>query len=311
MLTAPRRTFIRTAFIAAAGIAAPRVAGAFSSRLRVTRHMIPWDVARPIRIVHLTDVHVGLTTPKQVLDDSVRIAHKLRPSMVAMTGDYVNVSLKHAADLAELVSRLPKPVMATLGNHDHYSGAAGVTDALERGGAVVLTNRSTVLRGEGFELPIVGLDDGRTEHADVDRAFRSLERGAKPLVLTHFPNTADAIMKRGAGLAIAGHTHGGQIAIPGVTRLVTRAIGYRYIAGWYDVGDGQLYVSAGIGVSLEGLRGGGAAMPEIAVYDLMPRATIAERSSSVAAFDGGGLIRMHKDTHRFDDVMRMPVSDDL
>jgi predicted MPP superfamily phosphohydrolase len=186
-----------------------------------------------------------------------------------------------------------------------------VTEALERGGATVLSNQCTVLDAGGVSLPIVGVDDGRTEHADVERAFSGLDRGAKPLVLTHFPNTADAIADRGGALVIAGHTHGGQIAIPGVTKWVTRAIGYRYIAGWYEVGAGQLYVSAGIGVSLDGLRGGRGAMPEIAVYDLMPRSALSERTSSAHGYDGRGLIRHRTIGRSNDEALRVQVYDDL
>jgi predicted MPP superfamily phosphohydrolase len=317
-----RRVFLRAATIAAAGVIAPKVARARSSpRLRVTRHRIPWETERPIRIIQLTDVHVGWTTPKRVLADTILVAKKLKPDLVALTGDYVNASLKHAGALSDFISDLPKPIFATLGNHDHWSGAQGVSEALARGGARVLVNESATFDGRGRKLRIVGIDDGRTEHDDIDKAFQGVPKKEPALVLTHYPNTADRIMDRGTGLAIAGHTHGGQVAIPGVTKLVSRLAGQRYLAGWYEVGDGSLYVSAGIGASLDGLRGGRTAMPEIAVYDLVPavragvradvRADVRGRRSWTAAFDGSSLVRLESTTLASADVLRAPFSDDL
>src|SRR5687767_9878700 len=115
-----RRIFLRTAAIALAGLAGPRLAFAASTRLRVTRHRIPWNVERPVRILQLTDIHVGWTTPRAIIEDTIAVAHKLKPTMIALTGDYVNHSLKHVARLSALVARLPKPIFATLGNHDHW-----------------------------------------------------------------------------------------------------------------------------------------------------------------------------------------------
>lgn len=306
-----RRLFIRTAAIAVAAVAAPRVVRAAAARMRVTRHRIPWSVPEPIRIVQLTDVHVGWTTPKQILDDAIAVSHKLRPSLMALTGDYVNHSLKHVDRLSAFVAALPKPLFATLGNHDHWSGADGIRDALTKGGARVLTNEHVALPVNGFELPVIGLDDGRTEHDDAPLAFSGMARNAEPLVLTHYPNTADDIASRARALVIAGHTHGGQMVVPGLTKMLSRMAGNRYLAGWYDIEDrGHLYVSAGIGASLDGLRGGRSAMPEIAVYDLLPRDRCFERKSQEAWFDGHRLTRFDKLTERYDNVLRA-VSDDL
>jgi hypothetical protein len=307
-----RRIFLRTAAIAVAAVAAPRVVRATTSRMRVTRHRIPWSVPAPVRIVQLTDVHVGWTTPKHILEDTIAVAHKLKPTMIALTGDYVNHSLKHVERLSAFISRLPQPVFATLGNHDHWSGAGGVRDAMIAGGARVLSNEAIELEiASGHRLPIVGLDDGRTDHHDTARAFDSLAANVEPLVLTHYPNTADEICERAKSVVIAGHTHGGQMHVPGVTRLVSRIAGQRYLAGWYDLEDrGHLYVSAGIGASLDGLRGGRSAMPEIAVYDLTPPALLAERKSQEAWFDGKRLGRFETMADRYDHVLRA-VSDDL
>lgn len=306
-----RRMFLKTAALAVAAVATPSVVRATSARLRVTRHKIPWNVPTPVRIVQLTDVHVGWTTPKHILDDAVEVAHRLKPSMIALTGDYVNHSLKHVDRLSAFIARLPQPVFATLGNHDHWSGAKGVTEALEKGGARVLFNESVELSVNGFSLPIVGFDDGRTGHTDAAKAFDRVAKGAHPLVLTHYPNTADEAAVRAKSFVIAGHTHGGQVHVPRVTPFFSKMVGHRYLAGMYDLEDqGHLYVSAGIGASLDGLRGGRAAMPEIAVYDLVPSTVLSERKSQVAWFDGKRIGQFESMADRYDHVLRA-VSDDL
>lgn len=305
-----RRRFLRAAAVALAGVAAPKLVEA-APRLRVSRHRIPWPgLSSPVRVAHLTDVHVGWTTPGGILDAAVEVVRRLRPDLVALTGDYVNHSLKHVDRLSAFVASLPAPVLATLGNHDHWSGPEGVTRALVAGGARVLSNESLEYTKGGVTLPIVGLDDGRTGNDDVPRAFRSAPVRHGALVLTHYPNTADAIAERGGRLVIAGHTHGGQVDVPGVTRLVSRIAGQRYLAGWYTVGGSALYVSAGIGASLDGLRGGRAAVPEVAFYELVPEVMASARTSRHAAFDGRRFSRFRPDEARYEEVLRA-VSDDL
>lgn len=147
--------------------------------------------------------------------------------------------------ISELVRALPKPCVATLGNHDHWTDARRIAKALERGGAHVLRNESLVID----RLPIVGVDDGCSGHADVVRAFEDVADPEHALVLT-------------------GHTHAGQLHVPRVTERLARLVGHRYLHGFYRLGvRTDLYVNAGIGHAA--LRAG-RARPEIAVFDLGP-----------------------------------------
>ncbi len=232
-----------------------------------------------MRVVHLTDVHVGPTTPNAITNRVVETVQGLGADLVVLTGDYVNASLFFVDRVSELAHALPKPCVAVLGNHDHWTDPIRITHALEAGGAKVLRNASTVVEGNGFSLPVVGVDDGRSGNADVDRAFSDVDerdRG-RALVLSHFPNTADAIAKKGAPLVLSGHTHAGQVDLTRLTRYVARLSGNPYLHGFHRVGARtDLYVSAGIGHSLEGLRSK-RTRPEIAVFELDP--DVRERSS--------------------------------
>lgn len=246
--------------------------------LAVTQHEIPWEVARPVRVAQLTDIHVGLTTPRRALARVAEVVHELRCDLVVLTGDYVNASVFHIGRVTELLRALPRPCVAVLGNHDHWTDPARVTRALEAGGAQVLRNESTTVHGTGWALSIVGVDDARSKNDDVDRAFAGVDRPERSLVLSHDPRIVDKVAKPRAPLLLSeGHTHAGQIHVPHVVPAVAKLAGHRYLHGFYRVDRTDLYVSAGIGHSLHGLRSARTA-PEIAVFDLTPRVT--ERRSS-------------------------------
>jgi predicted MPP superfamily phosphohydrolase len=263
----------RALLIAALGgtllTAATAASQATAARVRTSYHQVPLLGTGRIRVVHLTDLHVGRATSWRLLaqvEDAVRAA---RPDLVVMTGDYVNHSLRFLPELDRFLAQLPCPCVATLGNHDHWSGADPVRRALEARGVRVLSNSHLVLRAGGQTLTVVGVDDGRSGHADLDRAFAGVPDPGRALVLTHFPATADAIVTRGGRLILAGHTHGGQIGVPRLTAALARLGGTRYLSGWYSVGPGRLYVSTGIGSAVFRLRLGRTAVPEVAVIDLL------------------------------------------
>jgi predicted MPP superfamily phosphohydrolase len=259
-------------------VALSRISAARRGGLAVTRHHLPWKGDGRMRVAHLTDIHVGPTTPPRMLAHVADVVGSLECDVVVLTGDYVNASLVYAERITELVEKLPKPCLATLGNHDHWTSAGRVTTALERGGAQVLRNESTVVRSAAGSLVVVGVDDGRSGHADVARAFANVPDPRCALVLSHFPNTAERIAATGAPLVLAGHTHAGHVHVPRVTKLLAKLAGNPYLHGFYRIDATDLYVSAGIGHSLHGLRAG-RTCPEIAVFDLDPTAT--KRTSRV------------------------------
>lgn len=244
--------------------------GARRPALRVTERSVRWpELSRPLRIAHLTDLHVGWSTPPVLLHEVIETACAAEPDLVCLTGDYVNTGTRFLPEVEAFVAALPSPVFAVLGNHDHFAGADAVADALGRGGARVLRNQRT--QGPG-ELDIVGVDDGFTGRDEPERAFDGLPLGAPALVLAHFPPSFERIAPRGGRLVLAGHTHAGQIDLPfGVTATLARLGGLgRYLRGEFVLGSARMYVNAGLGHAHVGMRRGEACRPEIALFDLVP-----------------------------------------
>ena len=213
-----------------------------------------------LRVGVLTDLHAGM--PHAGLDAAERAAERLaaeRPDVVCLLGDFIDRRAVFArpVDTVALITRLeplaaaPRGVVAVLGNHDWYAGARQIADALSDAGVTVLED-SAVPAGGG--LWIAGVGDYRTRGARVDRALMPVPEDAPALLLSHDPDAFPAVPARVA-LTVAGHTHGGQVAIPGLRRpFVPSHYGERYVHGHTVEGGRHLYVSSGLGTSGAPLR---------------------------------------------------------
>ena len=143
-------------------------------------------------------------------------------------------------------------------------GARPVARAFEANGITVLINENVAIRGGDFTL--AGIDDADSHHADPARALAGIAAGAPVLCFTHSPDVFPRLAGRCA-LTIAGHTHGGQVKLPLVGRLVVPSRYYRrYAAGLIREGSATLFVSTGIGTSLMPIRFG--VPPEISFLTL-------------------------------------------
>ena len=136
VLPMTRRKFISLAALAAAtGVGGLAVARNVQRNVAVTRHEIPLSPETAgLRVVHLTDLHLGWGAPPALMDEMIAACHDAEPDLVVLTGDYVNHSLKHIERVREVVAQLPRPCVATLGNHDYYAGADEVRRVLEEEG---------------------------------------------------------------------------------------------------------------------------------------------------------------------------------
>jgi predicted MPP superfamily phosphohydrolase len=224
-----------------------------------------------LRIAHLTDIHVGLVTPRARILRAIELVRRARPDITVLTGDFVCYARRFVEPMGELLAGIGGVVACVLGNHDYWTHASGVARALERCGYAVLRNQHFSLRVRGADLHVIGIDDGITGHDDVPRAFAKLSRArhGTRLALSHAPELADRAVAHGAQLVLAGHTHGGHVRIPRLTERIFERMGHRYLAGFYPIApggagsarraSGLLYVNCGVGSSSIPLRAGAPA----------------------------------------------------
>jgi predicted MPP superfamily phosphohydrolase len=202
------------------------------------------------RIGQLSDIHVRTGVKPRALHAAVEMLNALRPHFVVLTGDYVCLSPRPLPELTAALRQLAVPTYATLGNHDHWSDAGRVRQALPRAGVDVLSNEHRVLQIGAGRLHLVGVDDSITEHHDPERAFRGVPAGATRVVLSHDPKSADFLHRYRPALILSGHTHGGQIYFRRLTPFLSRKVGVKYLSGFFNVHGALLYVTRGIGASV-------------------------------------------------------------
>lgn len=207
------------------------IAGYLGSRRLVVRRLTATVAGLPaglhgLRIVQLSDLHVGPHTSRQHLSRVVAEVRHVRPDLIVFTGDQVD---DHAGDTAHFGAafaglRAPLGVFAIPGNHDVYAGWSAVREGLERIGIRVLTNEAVEVKHNEERLWIVGTGDpagmywpgggGNSAAPDLDRALAEVRPGAFLLALAHNPALWPELAVRGVPLTLSGHTHYGQLALP-------------------------------------------------------------------------------------------------
>jgi len=223
------------------------------SRIGVTDQRIWLDHLparfRGFRIVQLSDIHHSLFFPLDRVAGVVELSNRLKPDLVALTGDFVTYSRDLIEPVAEVLGALEAQagVVAVLGNHDFRVGAEVVERALRRRRIEVLRNRHIVLREGGDTLHVAGVDDYRYG-ADMEVSLRGIPAKAPTVLLAHNPRLVTLAACYGVSLVLSGHTHGGQVNMPLLGTVYGRSPeNMRFKMGWDRFGSTQIYVSRGIG----------------------------------------------------------------
>lgn len=207
-------------------------------------------------ILHVTDPHFG--SLDGIAERVVALVTGIDADACVLTGDYSGMrraGFDHViAPLGELVARVTvrDGFFATLGNHDSIK----LVEPLERLGMRVLANQSVGIGRGGAVIHLTGLDDVHYFHtAKASAALRSAPAGFK-IALVHSPEIAAEAAEAGFSFYIAGHTHGGQICLPGGRPILTNLRRGRraHAVGRWRCGGMTGYTSRGAGVALLPLR---------------------------------------------------------
>jgi predicted MPP superfamily phosphohydrolase len=214
------------------------------------------------RIAQISDVHCGSYTPESRVASWVERLNALDPDLVAVTGDLITSGAAHVESVARALGGLRgrDGVFACLGNHDYFTDAERLVRALEGAGVRVLRNHGVTVVRETATLFVAGVDDTWTGRADVARAIAGRPDGAPTVLLAHDPNLFPQAAEREVELVLSGHTHGGQLAVPWLSRRFNLArLVTPFSAGLYRLGRSLLYVNRGAGTTGPPVRLGAAA----------------------------------------------------
>ncbi len=203
-----------------------------------------------LRLAFASDFHAGPTTSDTLLDAAIDALIAARADLLLLGGDFVSLRAAYAARLVSRLAGIHAPLgrYAVLGNHDYWADGPAIVRVLERAGIEVLTNRCVRLPPPFESVVLSGLDDHTSGHPDAALAFGG--DAAVRVVLMHAPSGLLDIGDRRFDVALCGHTHGGQVALPdGRPMLVAHGpLSRRFSAGRYEIGnDRTLLVSRGVG----------------------------------------------------------------
>lgn len=200
----------------------------------------------------VTDVHAGPFISADDVHAAAQLLIDASPDLVLFGGDFVSESPRHLLKALPAIERLitsaPLGGLAVLGNHDIFVSAARVTNQLGDIGLPVLRNEARCVTWNGTDLWIVGIDDTLHGHPDVQGAFADIPRDAATLVLWHEAHYATTVRSHGAFAQLSGHSHGGQVRLPGIRPLWLPKHGRRYVSGLNDAQGMPVYTSRGMGV---------------------------------------------------------------
>ncbi|HEX3528022.1 MAG TPA: metallophosphoesterase [Thermoanaerobaculia bacterium] len=239
-----------------------------------------------MRIVQVSDLHVGPHTSRRHLARVAAAVRDARPDLIAITGDQVDDYARDVEPFAAAFHGLAAPlgVFAIAGNHDVYAGWPAVHRGLEAMGITVLVNRAVEVERNGARFWVAGTGDpaGRrgTPAApvapDIERTLADVPSGAFTLALAHNPALWPALAERGVELTLSGHTHYGQIAIPRLGWSLASPF-VEHAMGGHQIDGSQLYINPGTNYWAIPFRIG--TPPEVTVLTLRRAKTAALRPS--------------------------------
>ena len=201
-----------------------------------------------VRIAHVSDFHLGRLITLEHALRAVAVIESVEPDLVACTGDVID--LHHGPEMHDLLGALaqvtaPLGSMLVVGNHDELDCGRGFRDAARDAGLTLLDDDVVTVRHGDAALRIGGIGWARTEaqcRHGVDRACA----GGCDLLLAHNPKAFPAAAAHDVPLTLSGHTHGGQVALPGRPN-VNLSITHKRSAGLFTMGDSVLHVTTGVG----------------------------------------------------------------
>lgn len=207
------------------------------------------------KIVHFSDIHYGSSINKNKLKKIVQEINNLKPDIVVFTGDlydeFINITDTMQKEMIEELSKIETKLgkYAVSGNHD-YSDTV-YESIINNSGFKYLNNTSELIyNGIGNPIELVGYPDARKDTPNYDIPLTDNYK----IALIHEPDEIEKLQNHNINLVLAGHSHGGQIRLPFIGKIVTPQGSTKYYDEYYKINDTTLYISYGLGNSMVNLR---------------------------------------------------------
>src|SRR5208283_2665211 len=184
--------------------------------------------------------------------------------------DYVSRSSRFIAPSIEALGDLQAKLgrFAVLGNHDHWESGPESCQALDEAGITRTDNTGHWIEQEGARLRICGVGDLWTDRQDLRSALADATVDDAVILLSHNPDFAETLRDRRVGLMLGGHTHGGQVVVPGFgAPIVPSRYGQKYLGGLVQGPSCQVFVTRGVGTVSPPVRS--FCRPEIVLITLV------------------------------------------
>ncbi len=227
-----------------------------------------------LTIAVLSDLHVGAVVPASQVGKAVALTNALKPDLVALVGDFVTGAGGYAIACSRELRALEAPlgVFGVLGNHDVWTDPRLIVDMLTRNGVQVLRDKVAYVQRGGSRLALVGVEDAgqsgspsmspevlalrwHGKLATARRLLRSVQDSDASILLVHNPDVNEFLESEPLDLALCGHTHGGQIVLPGIgPLLLPSSFGKKYAGGLVQAPSSPVYVTRGIGMTRPAVR---------------------------------------------------------
>jgi predicted MPP superfamily phosphohydrolase len=249
-----------------------------SHRLQLPRYP---SGAPALKVAYLSDLHYGPTSGKVAARQAWKLVREASPDVVLLGGDYLFADERGLPTLLRELQRWqfsppPGGIYACLGNHDYYAGAETIVTTLEACGVRVLVNEAAPLPSPWKGVWVAGVDDIMQGAPDVEAALNRTSPDACTILLSHEPEICALPQTRKAAITLCGHTHGGQVCLPGGEPIYTpRGHDREYSSGLHRHAGQWLFVSRGVGTVGVGLRV--FAPPDVGIFEFCGRATRSVR----------------------------------
>lgn len=208
-------------------------------------------------IAQLSDIHLQPFTKPDLVRKAVEMSNAQDPDLVVLTGDYVWHDQEAVFELAPILAGLNARhgVYSVLGNHDLWLDVEVTRTAFAEAGLPLLINQGLPITEGNGSFYLAGMDDGWSGQPDLSRALEDAPPSDPVVLLLHEPDLVnETSLDPRIALQLSGHTHGGQVLLPGRPPIFTPHLGKEYSQGLFRVNDTWLYTNRGLGVISVPLR---------------------------------------------------------